>query len=63
MRQNLESSVTEFEEKVKEDLDKKLEVAEHNREKVIQSKLESLKKQVSKVHIFLKLHHTPVFLC
>ncbi|OXA65208.1 myosin-1 [Folsomia candida] len=49
VRQNLESSVSEFEGKVKEDLDKKLEVAEQNREKVIQTKLESLKKHEEKV--------------
>ena len=39
--------MTEHEEKLKQELLSKLEVAEKNREKVLQEKLESLKKHVS----------------
>ncbi|CAL8125999.1 unnamed protein product [Orchesella dallaii] len=56
VRQNLESSVSEFEEKAKEELLKKLEVAEQNREKVIQERLESLKKHVSRNFAVASLH-------
>jgi len=49
----MEASLTEFEEKGKEEIKKKLEAAEMNREKVIQSKLESLKKHVNNQFIFL----------
>jgi len=51
VRQNLESSVSEFEEKAKEDLEKKLVVAEQNRDKVIKERLESLKKHEEKVEM------------
>lgn len=47
VRQNLESNVIEFEEKAKEELQKKLEAAELNRLKVMQEKLDNLKKRVS----------------
>lgn len=46
VRQNLEKEVLEVKEKVKEGLDKKLETAEHNRETLIQTKLDHLKKHV-----------------
>jgi exonuclease VII large subunit len=49
VRQNLESSMTEFEEKAKEELLKKLEIAEQKRESLIQERLEILKKHEEKV--------------
>jgi len=47
VRQNLETNITEFEKKAEEELAKKLEIAEQNREKAMLSKLEQLKKHVS----------------
>jgi len=49
VRQNLETSLTEFEEKAKEELMKKLEIAEEKRKSLVQEKLESLKKHEEKV--------------
>jgi len=49
VRQNMESSLTELEEKTKEELLKKLEIAEQKRESIIQERLDSLKKHEEKV--------------
>lgn len=43
--------MTEFEEKAKEEVRKKLELAEQNRVKAMQERMESLKKHVS--HLFV----------
>lgn len=44
----METAVTEVSEKVKEEVLKKLEIAEQNRLKQIQERLETLKKHVRK---------------
>lgn len=42
-----------MEEKIKEEVTKKLETAEQNRERLIQERLEMLKKHVSKISIHI----------
>jgi len=53
VRQNLMTNLTEFEEKAKAEIALKLEAAEKNREKVIQEKIESLKKHVRVLFRFI----------
>lgn len=56
----METSLIEFEEKAKEEMTKKLETAEINREKVIQVKLDSLKKHVKQIILkFISCNEIP----
>jgi len=63
VRQNQIASLTEFEEKVKVELESKLEMAEKNREKVLQEKLESLKKHDEKVEMIRNKRNSTMDLC